>query len=352
MTCLPLVPPPPHRVLLIKPSSLGDVVSALPVLRGLRRSFPQARVSWLLTPACAPLLAEDADLDEIVLFDRETLGRWWRSPSAARKLWAFRAALRRGGYDWVIDLQGLLRSALFGRFSRAPVRAGFAQPRERASQWLYTHPVATGAAHTVDRNIELARAMGIDARREDFTLRVGPAARQRAGDLMRQAGLTDREFLVLAAPTRWPTKQYPLRHWRQVIRQLKARCPLVLVGSPSERALCEQVADGFTPGVVNLAGRTSVADLAALLSRCAGVICSDSAAMFIAPAVGVEVLALIGPTQPRRTGPYGHGTVLVSPVACQGCLKRRCSHVTCMQLIDPSAVTAAARAMLERTHRP
>jgi len=229
------------------------------------------------------------------------------------------------------------------------VRAGFAQPRERAARAFYTHAIQTRAPHTVDRNIELAQALGIDGRGEDFVLRPNPAAAARVQNLLGEAGLADKAFLVLVPPARWPSKRYPVRHWRSVAAKLAGEAPLVLAGSPADRPLCEQVASGLGPGVVNLAGRTGVADLAELIRRSAGVVCSDSAALFIAPAVGAPVVALVGPTQPARTGPYRLGRAIVSSVQCQGCLKRTCSHITCMQLIDPSAVVQAARDMLERS---
>jgi len=346
---MPPLPSAPARVLIIKPSSLGDVVSAVPVLRGLRRSFPRAHIAWLLAQSCAPLLEGDGDLDEIILFDRKGLGRWWRSPKAAGDLWRFRKRLREAGFDWVIDLQGLLRSALFARFTGARVRAGFARPREPAARAFYTHAIHTGAPHTVDRNIELAQALGIDARGEDFVLRPNPAAAARVQQFLGEAGLAGKTFLVLVPPTRWPTKRYPVRHWRSVAAKLAGEAPLVLAGSLADRPLCDEVAGGLGQAVVNLAGRTGVADLAELIRRSAGVVCSDSAALFIAPAVGTAVVALVGPTQPVRTGPYRLGRAIVSSVKCQGCLKRTCSHITCMQLIDPSVVVQAARDMLRRS---
>ena len=343
---------PPRRVLIIKPSSLGDVVSALPVLRGLRRSFPDCRVDWLISTGCAPLLQGDGDLDQLVLFDRPLLGRWWRSRAGAKALVSLSQQIRRRGYDWVIDLQGLLRSGLFGWLSGAGVRAGFAHPRERLTRAFYTHAIDVGAAHTIDRNIELARRLGIDARGEDFRLNVTPAARDRAIQLLRQGQLEQGRFLVLVPPTRWPSKLYPARHWRALVGHLAGQYRMAIVGAPSERDICAAVAQGLESAAVNLAGRTGLAELAALISLSAGVVCSDSAAMFIAPAVGVPALALVGPTRVELTGPYNLGGAVVSSAPCRGCLSRRCRHTACMQLIDPSDVAVAARTLLERTSPP
>lgn len=333
---------PPQRVLILKPSALGDVVTALPVLRGLRRTFPQAHIAWLLAGSCAGLLQDDSDLDEIVYFHRRHLGRWWYRPDAHAALWSFWWTLRRGRYDWVIDLQGLLRSGLFTHWTHAKVRAGFADAREGAPLF-YTHRLDCPAEHTVDRNIELARQLGIDARPEDMRLQVQPEARQAIATLRSAHGLTEGNYILCVPPTRWATKVYPVRHWRRVVASLAKHMPVVLLGSPApaERQLCQAVAAEQGADVIDLAGQTSLPELVALIAESAGVVCSDSAAKFIAPAVGRNVVTLIGPTQTERTGPYLQGRALVAETACQGCLKKRCSHITCMASIEPATVVEA-----------
>ncbi|MCE5327746.1 MAG: glycosyltransferase family 9 protein [Planctomycetaceae bacterium] len=335
----------PRRVLILKPSSLGDVVTAVPVLRALRRQFPDAHITWMLSTTCAPVLAHDSDLSEVMLFDRKRLGHCWRSPAAAADLARFLLALRRGRYDWVLDLQGLLRSGIFSWMTRSPLRAGFADARE-AAWMLYTHRVRTCVPHTVDRNLALAAAVGLDARGQDMTLQVAPAARDDAAAMLAGHGLKPKQFIVAVPPTRWVTKQYPVRHWRTVVAALAKRLPVVLLGSYTERALCQAVAADQGSGVIDLSGRTDAAHLVAMIASGAAVVCCDSAAKFIAPAVGVDVVTLIGPTRPERTGAYLRGRNLVADVPCQGCLRRRCPHVTCMQSIEPQAVVAAVTAGL------
>ena len=179
-------PASPRRVLIVKPSSLGDVVTAMPLLRGLRRTFGDIHIAWLIGKTALPLIAHDTDVNDCVIFDRKTLGRAWRSPGASRKLKAFVGQLKRGRYDWAIDAQGLLRSALLARATRAEVRAGFAEARE-GSTLFYTHRVSVDReSHTVDRNIALARALGIDARPEDMTLQVSHDAQEFANEFVDQ----------------------------------------------------------------------------------------------------------------------------------------------------------------------
>ena len=340
----PTAPAEPKKVLIIKPSALGDVVTAVPVLRGLRRAFPAAKIDWLLSRSCAALVEGDGDLDGVVYFDRRPLGRAWRSPAAAKMLAGFLAGLRRGGYDWVIDLQGLLRSGFFARATGAGVRAGFANAREGA--WLfYTHRHLPAETHTVDRNISLARSLGIGARREDMTLEVFPAGREFAESFLRRTGAAERGFVVLVPPTRWPTKCYPVRHWRTVAAILAQRRPVALLGTDADRELCRQIADAAGRGAVNLAGQTTIPQMVALIASAGCVVCSDSAAMHIAQAVGTDVLALLGPTRPERTGPVLGGRALLAEVPCRGCLRRRCRHITCMQAIHPRDVVASVEAL-------
>jgi len=337
-----VTPPPPRKVLIIKPSSLGDVVTALPVLRGLARTFPGARIAWLVVPGCAGILAGQGGLDEVILFDRKRFARMAYSPSAS---WAFAALcrdLRRRRFDWVIDLQGLFRSGFVTRATGAAVRAGFADARELAPSF-YTHPVAVRAEHTVDRNIELARALGVQVGPDDLALDVTDEGRRGADAALRAAGIEPGAYFLLVPGTRWENKLYPVRHWRKVAAALAGVAPVAVAGAAEEADLCRAVIDGADGRVLNLAGRTSLAELTALVASARTVVCCDSAANLIAPAVGTPFVTLIGPTRPERTGPYGRrGTALAADIPCLGCLKRRCGHVTCMQWIEPERVVQAA----------
>lgn len=337
---------PPRRVLIVKPSSLGDVVSALPVLRGLRRTYPDAEISWLVSTACAPLLEGDGDLRELIRFDRKALGYCWRSPEAMGQLMELRRRLRDGQFDWTIDLQGLLRSGVFTWWTGAPIRAGFADARE-GSVLFYTHRIRVAAEHTIDRNILLARALGIDARSEDLRLSISPEAENFAESILRYVGAPRGGVLVCVPPTRWATKLYPAGHWRSVVRQAVRRLPVVLLGSAdeAERRLCAEIAEGIE-GATDLSGRTTIPQMAALIAASAGVVCCDSAAKFLAPAVGVRCVVLIGPTRPERTGPYCKGRAIVADVPCRGCLRKTCRRHLCMESIAPEIVWRAVEDMI------
>ncbi|MCL2700993.1 MAG: glycosyltransferase family 9 protein [Phycisphaerae bacterium] len=344
------IPPDnPQRILLIKPSALGDVVTAAPVLRGLRRRFPNSHIAWLVATSCVDLIRHDGDLNEVILFDRKAAGRL--GVAGFRTLSRLRGQLKGGRFDWVIDLQGLLRSGLMTRAAGSPLRAGFVDAREGAS-FFYTHKFAPASAHTVDRNIELARSLGVDAGAADFTLQVAAPAREFAASLLARLGVTAKSFVVCVPPTRWATKVYPARHWRAVIGEIARRCPVLVVGGPGDVALCTQACENAQAGndvshVHNLAGQTSVSQMVAVIEASRGVVCSDSAAKFIAPAVGTPAVALLGPTRVEHTGVYTPGphvraVNITASLPCQGCLRRRCPHVACMQSIPPARVVETA----------
>ena len=341
-------PARPRRALIIKPSSLGDVVTALPVLRALRRTHPDVHIAWLVSTTCADILRDEPGIDELIYFERKKLGRAWYSPTAMISLLSFRRKLKAGQFDWVIDLQGLARSGIFTRWTGAAVRAGFADAREGAGAF-YNYRIAVEAKHTVDRSIGLARALGLDAKPGDMSLSVSPQAGAMAERFCREHSLTRGGYIVCVPPTRWATKLYPVRHWRKVLASLAERVPVVLLGSPNraEISLCQEVARDMGPGVINAAGQTGLAEMTAVIQTSCGVVCCDSAAKFIAPAVGVPAITLIGPTRTERTGPYLKGRAVVANVPCQGCLKKQCTHTTCMQSISPNEVIDATMEMLD-----
>src|SRR5215831_11746737 len=155
------VPSNPQRILLIKPSAIGDVVHALPILNLLRKRWPASHISWLVTPGCAGLLEGHPQLDEVILFERHRYANFWRKPELMIELFQLTRELRHGKFDLVVDLQGLFRSGWLTYQTRAPIRIGFANAREFA--WLgYTHkvPVETMQQHALDRYLSVTDLLG------------------------------------------------------------------------------------------------------------------------------------------------------------------------------------------------
>jgi len=333
---------PPRRILIVKPSAIGDVVHALPVLNLLRRRWPAARISWLLTPVCAGLLEGHALLDEVIRFDRRLLGRFWRSPSAAIRLRAFARDLRRRQFDLVVDLQGLFRSGWITWQTAAPVRVGFANARELS--WVfYTHRVSVpaGQQHAVDRYLRVARFIGCADAPVEFPLGTDPQQRDSIAAML--PGEHAR-YAVLLPGSNWRTKQWPSERFAALVQPLRQRLGLtsVVAGGPDAAPLAARI-----PGAINLVGRTTLPQLVALLDRAALVIANDSGPMHVAAALGRPLVCVYGPTSPVRTGPYNRPESVVRlGLACSPCYARHCWHQRCLRELDIEPVLQRAQQQL------
>jgi len=341
-----------RRILLIKPSALGDVVHALPVVATLKRRYPEIPLDWLVEEEAAPLVEGHPAVATLVVSGRR---RWLRQlrrpadvPVTLREIRAWLKALRRRRYDVVLDLQGLLKSAMYVVAAGAPVRVGLADAREGAG-WVLTHrvPVPPQPVHAVERYLALAAA--VDAREavRDFTIPLGSddleAARRLLDDLPRPR-------VVLHPAARWETKLWEVERWRAVAASLADEgAGVVVTGGPADAAMAAAICDGLRQAPRSLVGRISLKTLAAVLRSADLMITVDSGPMHIAAALGTPVLALFGPTDPARTGPLGCGRVLRRPLPCSPCLQRRCQIAEtrrCMRDLDVQEVLAAARELL------
>lgn len=326
---------PPSRILIIKPSAIGDVVHALPVLNLLRRRWPGAKVSWLVTPACAGLLEGHPQIDEVIRFERREFGRGWRSPRVAADFVRFMGELRRRRFDLVIDLQGLFRSGWLAAATRAPVRVGMANAREGA--WLfYTHRVPTGTReqHAIERYLTVAEAVGCERGPTEFVFAVDDADRAYVRKL------TPARYAVLMPGANWVTKQWPVERFAGLVSPLRERFELecVVAGGPDVAELAEKV-----PAAANLAGRTNLRQLVALLEKAQLVVANDSGPMHIAAALGRPLVTPFGPTNPVRTGPYGRmDSVVRVDIPCSPCYSRKCSHVSCLRWVETGPVLELA----------
>jgi lipopolysaccharide heptosyltransferase I len=328
----------PQRILIIKPSAIGDVVHTLPILRLVRTKWPAAKVAWLVTPACSGLLEQHPLLDELILFDRKRFAGLWHSPRLFAEWRAFTRGLRERQFDLVLDLQGLFRSAWLARKTKAPVRVGFANAREMA--WLfYTHrvPIATMEQHAIDRYLKLARYIGCDdSKGIDFPFATTDDDRAYVRELLPSPA----PYAVLLPGTNWATKRWPIEKFAALVGPLRERFGLasVLAGGADAAAMADRV-----PGAINLAGRTTLKQLTALLEGAALVVANDSGTMHIASALGRPLVTPFGPTNPVRTGPYRRmNSVIRLGIACSPCYSRTCSHQSCLQWLDIDPVLELA----------
>jgi len=346
---------PFRNILIIKPSAAGDIVCALPVPTALKQRWPDATVSWLVASHFQDLITDHPCIDQVIAFQRRRYRYLVRSRVVTRRFWGFLRQLRRGGFDLVIDLQGLFRSGFFSWATAAPIRIGPHEKREMG--WIfYTHrlPPCNSDTHAVDRICTLQQVLDIDLTQPAFTLPVTDQARRTAGELLNRNGIdVGRPYAAIAPGGRWQSKRWPIDRFAEVARRLTDQLGLqvVVIGSKSERPLGEQMLHQAEPKsslthkrqsrqpIANLAGKTSLKQLLAILDAAAVLVTNDTGPMHMAAALRTPVVALFGPTNPDRTGPYRQAdNVLQSTLPCAPCYKRRCDHLRCLRQITVEQV--------------
>jgi lipopolysaccharide heptosyltransferase I len=341
-----------RRILLIKPSALGDVVHALPVAATLHQRYPNAGLDWLVEEEAADIVRGHPALSDVVVSGRR---RWVEALRGGRQIARtvgeirrFVAELRRRRYDAVLDLQGLFKSALYVLATRSPIRIGFAEGREGAP-WVLTQRIVAPPqpVHAVERYLALAAAAGATEPVREFHIALTPESRAVAESVLRGCG---RPLVVLHPAARWRTKLWEVERWRELAATLLAEGVGVLItGGREDEAMAAEINAGLEPAPLSLVGRFSLKELAAILGAVDLMVTVDSGPMHMAAAMGTPVVALFGPTDPLRTGPLGPGAVLRQQMPCSPCLQRRCRIADvhrCMRDLGVTEVLTAVRRLL------
>jgi lipopolysaccharide heptosyltransferase I len=308
----------PHlttKIAIVKLSSLGDVIHALPVARALRRARPGVQLAWIVEAREYALLKEHPDLDVVVPVDTRLWRRLIWRPSGARqvvgKMRRLRSRIRSAGFDVAIDLQGLVKSGLLTAYTGAPLRIGFSADhcRERLN-CLFTNrrvrPPAE-AVHVVDQYLALLGPLGVAPGPVEFHVPVPPLAQRRMDDFLGEQGVKDRDLLVAINPGAGrDSKRWPPGHFRHLVDRLalEPNVRLLLLWGPDELHLARQIRDGLSALPI-MAPPTDLHELAALLRRCALMVAGDTGPLHLAAALGTPSLGLFGPTRAERNGPYG-----------------------------------------------
>jgi lipopolysaccharide heptosyltransferase I len=302
------------NILIIKPSSLGDVVHALPALGALRKAFPEARITWMIRREFASLLECVKGLDEVLLFERKALGRWY-APSGWAAMRALLGRLRGGHYDLVLDLQGLLRTAVFSRLSGCPVRVGMADARELAPLF-YTHKVRPpdGSLHMADRYRAALAAIGANEMDIQVTLDPPLSAVEHANRLLDEAGLSSGRFAVLIPGSAHPSKCWPIDRFAAMAERIVKDhgFAVAAVGTAGEKRIVSAIQQVSAVPIVDWTGRTTIPQLVAVLQRAAMVVSNDTGPGHIAAATQTPTVLVFGPTNPQWVGPYRQPDAVVA----------------------------------------
>jgi heptosyltransferase-1 len=331
----------PERILILKPSSLGDIIHSLPTLAAVRDRFPKSFIGWLVKKEWAGILEGHPCLDEVLSF-----------PFVLSSVRPMIREIRKHRFDLVLDLQGLLRTGLLGYFSGAAVRIGFEEARE-FSPLFYTHRVGPDgkSLHAVDRYLLIARELGARPDPTRFDISLTEQDRARVQKMMKPVA-GNRPILAVHASSRQEVKRWPLERFAELadkINQAGLGVP-VFIGAKSDVQDIAMIRKRMQTDSIDLTGQTSLKELAALLQISRLLITNDSGPMHLAAAVGTTVVALFGPTDPRKIGPYGKGHIVLQHAdQCPACRAGTKGPHRCLEAILVEEVIEAVNNLSRRT---
>lgn len=353
------------NILLIKMSSLGDILHTLPFAAELRKLYPKAKISWLVHPQFAGFVPDAPVIDEVLYFDKKK----FNGMSLTEKYKYFcemKELLHSKHFDLVLDMQGLFKSTVLAAISGCDERLGYCELREGSG---FVSKAITGAHskdHVIERYLDVARYLGADVPvgELDFPMPNLDKETLSVWDKLQAKGMAkDSEYVVMVPGARWWTKEWPVEHYAKLanlivngqtdnsrdaiasddqnVADITGRKYVVLAGGPDDAVKGAKVKElANSDFVIDMTGQTSLRELAALIKGCKYYVSADTGPLHFAAALKKPLVAMYGPTKADRTGPYGsnNSTVLLSPAKCRGCLKKKCDDWHCMHDITPEKV--------------
>jgi lipopolysaccharide heptosyltransferase I len=328
------------KILILKPSSLGDVVQALPVLRLLKQHYWDSETYWWIETANEPLLEDDPDLAGIFRFDRER----WATPWHWDDIWKAIHELRRHKFDLIIDLQALARSATVGWLAGGKCFIGLHDWRELASGYYDINvPRPSPNTHAVDWYLEVLKVLGV---RVHWDFEWLPRREHVAREVEALWQLNGAPTVALLPGARWENKRWPAQHFRELVDELRARhggLRFVILGGKADSALGHAISSAKPQACLDLTGRTSLPQMIEVLRKCSVVVTNDTGPMHIAAAMRKPVVGIFGPTNPARTGPYGQVQHALQRhnLPCVPCMKSVCTYhepIACLRGISAQQV--------------
>jgi heptosyltransferase-1 len=317
------------KILIVKPSSLGDIIHALPLLNLIKKEMPDSEVHWLVARGFEDILEGHPFIKRLFIINKDN----WKNPTLIyqniKEILHLSAQLKKERYDAVIDLQGLFRSGIISWLSRCPLKLGFSDARE-LSYIFYNRTIEGGKGiHAVERYIKIGRLLGINSQEISFPLfHIKPSP-------LRE------QYFVVVPGARWPSKRWPAGYFIRLLKYMDALgLTPVLLGAKDDIRLSEEIINGSKINCINLTGKTDLKELCSIIKDAKFMITNDSGPMHIATALGVKVFAIFGPTDEKLTGPYGgnHVVIKVNGLQCRPCRKRKCHTLECLKGITPEDV--------------
>lgn len=341
-----------NTILLVRLSAIGDIVFASPLISAVRRAWPEAKIVWLVQSECRVLLDHHPDLDEVVVCPLQHWRHLWearRFGALLKGIRALRAVLRAHDFDLALDLQGLLKSGVLTWLSGARQRIGLGS--REGSQWLMTRAIPRGgdSRRIGSEYLYLAETLGLPTESFAMAVHYGAAEATFVADIVARTGLAG-GYAVFCPFTTRPQKHWFEERWQRLATRVKSEFGLtpVLLGGPADREAAARISDASDGLVINLAGRTSLLEAAAMIDQAALLVAVDTGLGHMGIALNTPSLLLFGSTCPYLDTTHANARVLYHPLPCSPCKRRpTCDgSFDCMRLIEVDEIVAAARQVI------
>ena len=335
------------NILIVKLGAMGDLILAIPGVRMIRAQFPKAHIALLVDSKLIPLVERCPYIDEFIAFDR-------KKDFAVKRLLTVGKWLRHRSFDVSIDLQNTWKTHALAFLAQIPKRFGY---RRGLLGSLLTHPVTewNRSLSPIEHQFQVLRRAGVHKFDDEMELWTEPKADEEMTRLLRTAGFEQKKYTVglfLGASPQWPTKQWPAENFKELARRLidEMDCLVVLLGTGEDSPIVKSFGDALASRVLDETGKTNLTQLVSLIKYLDVIVTGDTAPLHIASAVNTKIVALFGPTEPKRHMPPGNGHIaLVKRISCQPCYHGHCTnskHLECLRAITVDEVASAIERQL------
>lgn len=337
------------RILIIKLSSIGDVTLITPCIRTLKLHYPDANIDMIVEEESYDIVKYNPYLDRILIFRRTELEKkilkffCWQK--IFYEIFGLIKQLRKYHYDLAFDFQGLLRSVVFLYLAKAKYKIG-------KGRWLFlSKNIITNPLNAVEGYLNILKTIGIEATDKKLEIFVSQEDKNFTQKFFFENKIDENDLIVIFnLATRWQSKIWPLQNFielgQMIINEFFAK--IILTGSKKELSISEEFKKQVGEKVYIATGKTNLRELCYLIKKSKIFITSDTGPMHIASATNTKVIALFGPTDPRRTGPIGNNIVITKNLNCSPCFKRKCKNNICMKSITSNEVIKIIRKILNK----
>jgi heptosyltransferase-1 len=345
------------NILVIKLSAIGDVVHSLPFLEVLKDRFPLSKIDWVVEEDASGIIKDHPDIDQLIVFPRKgwikRIIKKGEYRSVGKEVAVFLKELKKKKYDIVVDLQGLFKSGILTFIARGRKKIALNGGREASSIFVNERvAIPDPNIHALERYLYIARYLGVTELDWNGQIPTDAADKRYVNHLLQEIG-NDRTLVAVNPMAKWETKLWGLDRFACLADRIKEELGAVVIftGSESDTKAIKTILSRMNTKALNLAGKSSLKELAYLYQKCSVVISTDTGPMHVAAAMtSPVVIALFGPTSPFKTGPYGSKhRVIRAGLECSPCFKKKCDDMLCMKEITVDMVFKAVKEVLTST---